>query len=114
MDSILQTVKHFHLKELHPLCEDKYIYDTKALKIELGIDWWPHSDDKGLTAIAEKTLEILSRANRASCLAYFQLNALKAWMIVLDLSMFDKKVVISFMLEIDHTYPKQFLCLLCF
>jgi len=114
IDSILQTVKHFRLKELHPLCEDKYIYDTKALKTELGIDWWPHSDDKGLTAAAEKTLEILSRANRASCLADFQLNALKAWMTMLALSMFDKKVVSSFMLESYHTYPKQFLCLLCF
>ena len=109
----MQTVKHFCLKELHPLCEDKYIYDTKALKIELGIDWWPHSDDKGLTAAAEKTLEILSRANRASSLADFQLNALKAWMTVLYLSMFDKKLISSFMFEIYHTHPKQFMCLLC-
>ena len=80
----------------------------------MGIDWWPHLDDKGLTAAAEKTQEILSRANRASCLAYFQLNALKAWMTVLALSMFEKKKLSSFMLESYHTYPKQCMCLLCF
>lgn len=92
IDAILQSVKHFRLKELHPLCEDNYIYDTKALEKELGIEWWPYSDDKAFTAAAEKTLEILSCANRASCLADLQLNALKAWMTVLALSMFDKKV----------------------
>ena len=71
IDSILQTIKHFRLKEFHPLCEDNCIYDTKALKTELGIDWWPHSDDKGLTIAVEKTLEILSRANRALVLQIF-------------------------------------------
>lgn len=96
IDSILQTDKQFRLKELHLLCEDKYIYDTKALETELGIEWWPHSDDKGFTAAAEKTLEILSRANKVSCLADLQLNALKAWMTVLALSIFDKKVGTEF------------------
>jgi hypothetical protein len=46
MDSILQSDKHFCLKKLHPLCEDKYICDTKALETKLGIECRPLLDEK--------------------------------------------------------------------
>lgn len=107
IDSIFQTDKHLRLKELHPLCEDKYIYDTKALETELGIEWWSHSDEKGFTTAAEKTLEILSRANKASCLADLQLNALKAWMTVLALSIFDKKGTELGSITLNATFSEE-------
>ncbi|KAH9325907.1 hypothetical protein KI387_006085, partial [Taxus chinensis] len=92
IDSILQSSIRVRSKDLHPLYDDNYIYDTESLEAELGIEWWSLSDEKGFFIAAEKTLRILKHANRAICLADSQLNALNSWMNLLTLSIFDKQI----------------------
>eukprot|EP01018_Ginkgo_biloba_P018782 Gb_15236 [translate_table: standard] len=92
IDTLLQTRKHVRSNELHPLYDDKFIYDTESIGEDLGIEWWSQSGDKAFTAGIEKALQLMTRANRASCLADSQLSALKSWTTLLALSIFNKKI----------------------
>ncbi|XP_059074406.1 uncharacterized protein LOC131045463 isoform X2 [Cryptomeria japonica] len=90
LDSILQSSVHVRSQDLHPLYGDDYIYDTKSLEAELGMEWWSDSDEKGSIVAAQKMLQVLKHANVAFSLADSQKNALKAWMTLLTLTIFDK------------------------
>jgi hypothetical protein len=79
---------------LHPAYGNGYLYDTKALEAELGLEWWPQTESAALpSSVVERTLSFLQRANAMASLGHSQLSALRAWAAVVTVSIFDKQGV---------------------
>lgn len=113
LDSILQSSTRVRSQDLHPLYGGDYIYDTKSLEAELGMEWWPSSDEKSSIVAAHKILQALNHANIAFCLADAQKNALKAWMTLLTLTIFDTITVSSFIHKLrPECFSVPYVCLL--
>lgn len=79
------------LEGIHPAYGNGYLYDTKALEAELGLEWWPQTESAVLpSSVVERTLSFLQRVNAMTSLGHSQLSALRAWSAVVTMSIFDK------------------------
>ncbi|XP_024375793.1 uncharacterized protein [Physcomitrium patens] len=94
---LLGSIGKFPILEgLHPAYGNGYVYDTKALESELGLEWWSQTETAILPpSVVERSISYLEQANTMASLGHSQLSALRAWAAVVTVCIFDKQGVRS-------------------